>query len=411
MTAPAPAALEGLRVLDLSSLYAAPLISMNLGDFGAEVIKVEHPRGDDARRWGLSKDGVPLWWRGLSRNKQLLTLDLSDETDRDVVRRLAADADVLIENFRPGRMESWGLGYTDLAALNPRLVMVRVSGFGQDGPRSSQPGFGTLAEAYSGFAFVTGQPEGPPTLPPFGLADGVAGLTATFATMIALYWRDAGGGGVGQEVDVSLYEPLFSVLGPQIAEYAALGVLQRRNGNRSPRTAPRNAYRTSDGHWTALSAGTQSIANRIFAAIGRPELGSDPRFADAAGRRQHADLLEGIIADWMAVHPLAEVLTRFAEVEAPIAPVLGADQIYGDEHYRSRQSFVEFADPEIGSVAMANVVPRLSRTPGTIRSLGATAKGAHSEAVLGRLRDGGSGWSGDKTGDEDEEDAKDKEAR
>ncbi len=394
MTAPTPGALEGLRVLDLSSLYAAPLVSMNLGDFGAEVIKVEHPRGDDARRWGLSKDGVPLWWRGLARNKQLLTLDLNAEKDRSVVRRLAVGADVLIENFRPGKMESWGLGYRDLAGLNARLVMVRVTGFGQDGPRSSQPGFGTLAEAYSGFAFVTGQPDGPPTLPPFGLADGVAGLTATFATMMALYWRDANGGGLGQEIDVSLYEPLFSILGPQIAEYAALGVLQRRNGNRSPRTAPRNAYRTSDGHWMVLSAGTQSIANRIFLAIGHPEFSSDPRFADAASRREHADLLEGIIADWMAEHPLADVLARFAKAQAPIAPVLGADQIYRDEHYRARQSFVEVADAEIGSVAMTNVVPRLSRTPGTIRSVGATPTGAHSGTVLGRLRDGGSGWSG-----------------
>jgi len=402
--APTPAALDGLRVLDLSSLYAAPLVSTNLGDFGAEVIKVEHPRGDDARRWGLSKGGVPLWWRGLARNKQLLTLDLGDEEDRGVVRGLAGGADVLIENFRPGRMESWGLGYDDLAALNPRLVMVHVTGFGQDGPRSSQPGFGTLAEAYSGFAFVTGQPEGPPTLPPFGLADGVAGLAATFATMIALYWRDAGGGGVGQEVDVSLYEPLFSILGPQIAEYAALGVLQRRTGNRSPRTAPRNAYRTSDGHWTVLSAGTQNIADRIFAAIGHPEIGSDPRFADAASRRQHADLLDGIIAGWMASHTLADVLARFAEVDAPIAPVLGADQIYRDEHYRARQSFVEFADPEIGSIAMTNVVPRLSRTPGTIRSLGATETGADSDAVRARLRDGGSGWSGRRPGNEDRSD-------
>ena len=390
---PAPRALAGVRVLDLSSLYAAPLVSTNLGDFGAEVIKAEHPRGDDARRWGLSKEGVPLWWRSLARNKQLLELDLNAEDCRTVVRRLAAGADVVIENFRPGKLDSWGLGYGDLSALNPRMIMVHMSGFGQTGPRRRQPGFGTLAEAYSGFAFVTGAEEGPPTLPPFGLADGVAGLTATFATMMALYWRDAGGGGVGQEIDVSLYEPLFAILGPQLAEYAALGVTQQRAGNRSPRTAPRNAYQTSDGQWTVLSAGTQAIANRIFRAIGRPEFAADSRFADAAGRRAHADLLEEIITGWMAAHTLEDVLARFASEQAPIAPVLGADQIYRDEHYRARESFVELPDSQIGSVAMANVVPRLSRTPGTIRHAGATVVGADTKAILARLH-AGTGWTG-----------------
>ena len=234
--------LRGIRVLDLSSLYAAPLIATNLGDFGAEVIKVEHPRGDDARRWGLSKDGVPLWWKVISRNKRVIALDLNEEVDRDVARRLAATADVVIENFRPGRMEMWGLGPDDLRRQNPGLVYVRVTGFGQTGPLSSQPGFGTLAEAFSGFAYITGPPDGPPTLPPFGLADGVAGLVGTYAAMIALYWRDARGG-EGQVIDLSLYEPLFSILGPRITEYQQLGVVQERQGNRSPRTAPRNAYR------------------------------------------------------------------------------------------------------------------------------------------------------------------------
>ncbi len=273
---PSPLPLEGLRVLDISSLYAAPLISANLGDFGATVIKVEHPRGDDARRWGLSKDGVPLWWKTISRNKRVIELDLNSEEGRDVVRRLAADSDVLIENFRPGRLEKWGLGPEELHALNPRLVIVRVTGFGQTGPYSDRPGFGTLAEAFSGFAHMTGLADGPPTLPPFGLADAVCGLAGTYATMIALYWRDAAGGGEGQVIDLSLFEPLFSVLGPQITEFSELGVVQGRQGNRSPRTAPRNAYQTSDGRWVALSGGTQQIVNRMLEAIERPGAGRGP---------------------------------------------------------------------------------------------------------------------------------------
>jgi crotonobetainyl-CoA:carnitine CoA-transferase CaiB-like acyl-CoA transferase len=377
--------LRGIRVLDLSSLYAAPLIATNLGDFGADVVKVEHPRGDDARRWGLSKDGVPIWWKVISRNKQVIALDLNEESDRDVARRLAATADVVIENFRPGRMESWELGPEDLRRQNPGLVYVRVTGFGQTGPLSSQPGFGTLAEAFSGFAHITGTSDGPPTLPPFGLADGVAGLVGTYATMIALYWRDARGG-EGQVIDLSLYEPLFSILGPQVSEYQQLGVIQERQGNRSPRTAPRNAYRTSDDQWVAISGGTQQVVNRIFAAIGQPDLRDEPRFADAAGRREHADEVDALLADWIAAHPLEEVLARFDAAQAPIAPVYDAAHILDDPQYRARSSIVEVSDPELGQVTMPGIVPRLSKTPGSIRHTGPTAIGADTDVVLAALR-------------------------
>lgn len=380
---------EGLRVVDVSSLYAAPLIATNLADFGADVIKVEHPRGDDARRWGLAKDGVPLWWKSVGRNKRSIALDLNADEGREVVRRLAGAADVLIENFRPGRMEAWGLGPDDLQARNPRLVYVRVTGFGQTGPMSSQPGFGTLAEAFSGFASITGQPDGPPTLPPFGLADGVAAQVGTWATLAALYWRDVQRGG-GQVVDLSLYEPLFSILGPQLAEYQQLQVVQQRQGNRSPRTTPRNAYETSDGRWVAISAGTQQIADRVLRAIERDDLVGDARFADAASRRAHADELDGLVADWIDAHPLEEVLHAFAEAQAPIAPIYDASQIFADRQYRERGSFVDLPDPELGTIAMAAVVPRLSRTPGRIARAGATPVGADTEAVLSSL--GEDGW-------------------
>ncbi len=371
--------LEGIRVLDLSSLYAGPLIATNLGDFGAEVIKVEHPRGDDARRWGRSKHtptgDVPLWWKVISRNKKLVSLDLHLESDRQIVRELCAWADVLIENFRPGRLEAWGLGPDELERINTRLITVRVSGFGQTGPMRNQPGFGTLAEAFSGFAAITGEAHGPPTLPPFGLADGVAAQTGTFAVMMALYWRDAQGGGQGQVIDLSLYEPLFSILGPQAIEYAQTGSIQARGGNRSSRTSPRNAYRTRDDRWVALSGGTQQVVNRMFEAVGQPELAHDPRFSSAKARAQHANELDAIIATWISAHDLETVLERFRALEAPIAPVYDIEQIVHDTHYRERGSLVEIADDDLGAALMPAIVPRLSKTPGTIRHPGRTPIG------------------------------------
>jgi formyl-CoA transferase len=393
--------LAGLRVLDLASLYAGPLIATTLGDFGADVIKVEHPRGDDARRWGLSKDGVPLWWKVVSRNKRLVRLDLHDERDRNVVLALSAEADVVIENFRPGRLESWGLGYDDLSAANPGLVMVRVTGFGQTGPLSQEPGFGTLAEAFSGFAFVTGDASGPPTLPSFGLADGVAAMAGTYATMMALYWRDAGGGDRGQVIDLSLFEPLFNILGPQVIEYEQAGVVQQRHGNRSPRTAPRNTYRSADGHWVALSAGTQQIANRVFAAIGMPELKDDPRFSSAGARLEHADEVDALVAEWIARQPLDVVLETFRAEQAPIAPVLSSAQIYEDPHFLSRESIVGVPDDDLGRVTMQNVVPRLSMTPGRIRHTGRKGIGADQGLVDAALK--GEAWLPRASSDEGDE--------
>lgn len=378
-------ALDGVKVLDLSNLYAGPMVSTILGDFGANVLKVEHPRGDDARRWGLSKDGVSLWWKVLSRNKRLVELDLNQVEDRDLAFLLASTADVVIENYRPGRLESWGLGFDTLSEANPGLVMLRVTGYGQSGPRSQEPGFGTLAEAFSGFAFMTGQPDGPPTLPPFGLADGVASLTGAYSVMMALYWRDAAGSGKGQWIDLSLYEPLFSILGPQVTEFTATGTVQQRQGNRSPRTAPRNTYETSDGHWIATSAGTQSIANRIFAAIGRPELSEDPRFSSPAARRRHADEIDALLVAAIASMPREMALRRFREESAPVAPVQSIDQICGDEHYLARQSIITLDDEDLRHVTMQAPVPRLSATPAQVRFTGRHQIGHDTGDVLARL--------------------------
>jgi crotonobetainyl-CoA:carnitine CoA-transferase CaiB-like acyl-CoA transferase len=377
-----PLPLEGVNVLDLSSLYAGPLIATNLGDFGATVVKVEHPSGDNARRWGPAKDGIPLWWKVLSRNKHLISLDLHLPEDRALVRELSEWADVLIENFRPGRMESWGLGFDELRALNPGLVFVRVTGFGQDGPYSDRPGFGTLAEAFSGFAHITGDADGPPTLPPFGLADGVAALAGSYATMVALHWRDVRGDGLGQMIDVSLYEPLFNLLGPQTIEYSQLGLIQQRSGNRSPRTAPRNAYRTADDRWVVLSAGTQAIADRMFHAIDRPELCADPRFSHPRSRTANADAVDEIFEAWIGDQELDEVLGRFEAAQAPIAPVYDIAQICEDPHYRFRRSVIECEDEDLGTLMMQNVAPRLSRTPGRIRHTGHSEVGADRDHVL-----------------------------
>ncbi|MEC4571989.1 CaiB/BaiF CoA transferase family protein, partial [Streptomyces virginiae] len=274
--------LRGLRVLDLATLFAGPLAATLLGDFGAEVVKVEHPTvPDPSRGHGPAKDGIGLWWKLLGRNKRAMTLDLSTPGGRDTLLRLAATADVIIENFRPGTLERWGLGWPELSAANPRLVLARVTAFGQQGPYAHRPGFGTLAEAMSGFAAVTGEPDGPPTLPPFGLADSIAALTCAYAVMTALAGRDRTGH--GQVVDLAIIEPILTVIGPQPLWYDQLGYVQPRTGNRSANNSPRNTYRSADGRWLAVSASAQSIAERVMRLVGRPELIAEPWFATGAG--------------------------------------------------------------------------------------------------------------------------------
>jgi len=394
----APLPLGGVTVIDAATIFAGPLAATLLGDFGADVIKVEHPqRGDSARQLGQRKDGVPLWWKQLSRNKRCITLHLGHPEGQALMRRLVRQADVLIENYRPGTMERWGLGWDVLSELSPGLVMLRVTGFGQTGPYQDRPGFGTLAEAISGFAHITGEATGPPLLPSLGLADGIAALTGAFAALVALRHRDRTGR--GQYVDLSLYEPLFSILGPQVVEYDQLGTVQQRMGNRVPYTVPRGAYRTADGRWVALSASAQSIAERVFRAIGRPELNDDPRFQTMAARVQHADLVDAYLNEWMAQHTRAEVIRIFNEHEAAIAPIYDTADIFADPHYAARANIVPVEDPDLGEIRLQNVFPRLSETPGRIRWPG-PALGQHNreiyvdrlgltDADLARLREAG----------------------
>ena len=376
------AALSGLKVLDVSTLFAGPMAATMLGDFGAEVIKVEHPRGDPVRYHGASKNGVGLWGKVVGRNKRGITLYLGSPAGQDVFRRLVAPADVVIENFRPGTLERWGLGYDELSAINPGLVLTRVTGFGQIGPYSGRPGFGTLAEAMSGFAAITGQPDGPPTLPPFGLADGIAAMAAAFATMAALRARDSTGR--GQVVDLAIIEPILTVLGPQPTVYDALGELQQRNGNRSSNNAPRNTYRTRDDKWVAVSTSAQSIAERVMHLVGRGELVDQPWFASGADRARHADELDEAVGSWIAERDRDEVVRAFEEAHAAVAPIYDARDVIADPQFQALNSLVRVPDDELGSVLMQNVLFRLSETPGAITSAGPSI-GQHTAEVLGEL--------------------------
>jgi crotonobetainyl-CoA:carnitine CoA-transferase CaiB-like acyl-CoA transferase len=376
-----PHALEGIRILDVSTLFAGPLAATILSDFGADVIKVEHPRGDPVRYHGHSKDGVPLWWKMLSRNKRTVTLSLSTAEGQDILCRLIEETDVLIENFRPGTLERWSLSPERLQAINPRLVIARVTGFGQFGPYSGRPGFGTLAESMSGFAQITGDPDGPPTLPPFGLADGITAQSTANAILMALYHRDVHGG-TGQVLDVAIIEPILTILGPQPIVYDQLGIVQTRTGNRSVNNAPRNTYRTADGRWVAVSTSTQSIAERVMHLVGHPEVIDEPWFGSGAKRAEHADELDAFVATWIGDRGIDEVVVAFEEAQAAVAPIYDIRQIMEDHQYAALGSIVSVDDPDLGTVRMQNVMYRMSDTPGEIRWAG-RGLGEDNVAVFG----------------------------
>ncbi|MDQ1039287.1 crotonobetainyl-CoA:carnitine CoA-transferase CaiB-like acyl-CoA transferase [Streptomyces sp. V3I8] len=381
--AAAPAPLDGLRVLDLATLFAGPLAATMLGDFGAEVVKIEHPRRPDpSRGHGPSKDGIGLWWKLLGRNKRTMTLDLSTYGGRETLLRLAASADVVVENFRPGTLEKWDLGWEELSAVNPRLVLARVTGFGQFGPYARRPGFGTLAEAMSGFAAMTGEPDAPPTLPPFGLADSIAGLATAYAVMTALAARDRTGR--GQVVDMAIIEPILTVLGPQPLWYDQLGHVQPRTGNRSQNNAPRNTYRTADGTWVAVSTSAQSVAERVMRLVGRPDLITEPWFATGADRARHNDVLDEAVGSWIARHTRADVIGAFEKAEAAVAPVQNVRDVMDDPQYAALGTITTVEDPELGPLRMQNVLFRLTDTPGGIRWAG-RPHGADTDAVLTEL--------------------------
>lgn len=384
-------ALDGVRVTDLSRLVAGNQLTMLLGDFGADVLKVERPGvGDPLRHW--RNDGEELWWHVYGRNKRSIGLDLSTEAGREVLLRLAATSDVLVESFRPGTMERLGLGPDRLLAENPALVIVRISGWGQTGSRAERPGFGTLVEAMSGFAAMNGFGDREPVLPPLSLADMVAGTYGAFAVLTALRARDAANGepqdpartGGGQVIDLSLFEPLFSILGPQAAQYGATGQVPQRTGSRSQTAAPRNVYRTGDGQWLAISASTQVMTERLLATLGRQDLLADPRFRDNEQRLRHVEELDSALGEAIGRRTLQENLAVFDAAGVTAAPVCDISQLLGGEFFASRGVVVDGPAPGGGKVPMHSVVPRLSGTPGGIERP-APALGEHTSEVLAPL--------------------------
>ncbi len=376
--------LSKLRIIELANVVAGPSVGKHLSDFGAEVIKVELPGdGDSARGMGEFVGDRSAWWLLIGRNKRSVTLDLKDPRGREALLRLMKTADAVVESFRPGVLERLDLSPEVLHEVNPRLVVVRVSAFGQTGPYSHRPGFGTLAEAFSGLTEISGYPEQPPLLASFALADEVAGLFATWSLLAALYHRDTESG-VGQTIDVSLFESVLSILGPLPTLYKANGVLPQRNGSRLTFSSPRNVYRTRDGHFFAISGTAPSAAETVVRVVGGEALLSDQRFTTHEARAQNAEELDSIVAEWVALHDAAEVDRLFQEAGAAGIRVLSMADVFSDPHYQARETFVTVEDPEVGEVSIPAPVPRMDRTPGRIAHLG-PALGHDTEAVLAEL--------------------------
>ncbi len=371
--------LAGLKVIDIATMMAAPWAATYLGDYGADLIKIEHPiKGDAVRNFGEEKNGKGVFWKSLSRNKKCITLNLKEEKGKEIFFKLIKDADVLIENFRPGTMEKWGVGWEELEKINPKLIMLRCSGFGQDGPYAKRGGFGTVAEGISGFASINGYPDSPPTLPPVALADGVTGVFAALAIMIAVHER--AGSGKGQSIDICLYEPLMRMLECNIMEYSTLKKIPSRIGNRINSAAPRNVYQAGDGRWVALSGSAQPIAENVFKAIGKPELIDDPRFKDNPSRVKNVDELDDIIGEWIAQRTFKEAVDILLAAGAVAGPVYEVDQMFTDPHLNHRQSLIEVEDEDLGKIQMPGMFAKLSRTPGSVRFTGPD-KGAHNKEI------------------------------
>ncbi len=385
--------LAGLRVLDLSIIVAGGTASSLMADFGAEVVKVERPGvGDPLRNWGPFYNGVSLWWKVHSRNKQSITLNLADPRGQRLLKDLARSADVLIEGFRPGTLERWGLGPADLhgSDVNPGLVILRFSGFGQTGPYRDRPGFGTIAECMSGYIGMTGFPDTPPNLPPVPLADEIAGVFGAMAGMMAIYRRDAdrreGQPGKGQVVDLSLFEPLFRLCIPHLTIYDRLGEIRERVGNDFPDAAPRSLFRTGDERWLGLSATSQNTWEGLAQAMGLGDLLDDPRFTNNAARLQHKDALNEILQEWLGSRNTDTALDELIPAGGVVGPVYNSADIIADPHYQSREDIVEMDDPELGRTKMLGLAPKFSDTPGELRHMGPTV-GQHNAAIYG-------GWLG-----------------
>jgi crotonobetainyl-CoA:carnitine CoA-transferase CaiB-like acyl-CoA transferase len=373
--------LAGIRVIDLSRLVAGNMLSLQLGDFGADVIKIEPPQGDPLREW--REDGHSLFWKAYGRNKRSVVLNLREDGDMAALRALLKSADVFIENFRPGTLEQMGLAPDNLLEANPDLIIVRISGFGQTGPYAQLPGFGTVVEGMSGFAYRSGFPDREPLLPPLALADMIAGVYGAAATVTALFAREKGRAS-GQVIDLSLIEPMVSVLGPEAAIHRVTGRVKERTGSGSNTSSPRNVYKCRDGKYIALSGSTPQVAKRIFEIIERPEMIEDPRFATNSARVKHRALVDEAVGAWFAEHDHDEALKIMRASGATVGPIYSAADAATDPHYLARGINVDVEDAELGAVPVHNILPRLSATPGTWR-LPAPALGEHTTEILAEI--------------------------
>jgi formyl-CoA transferase len=372
--------LSSLRVVDFTTMISGGFASSTLADFGADVVSVEHPtKPDPIRAWEPLHDGESMWWKSLGRNQRCVTLDLSTAEGQALAEDLVADADVVLENFRPGTMERWNLGYEDLKAVNEGVVMVRISGYGQTGPRSQKPGFGSVAEGISGWAHSNGFPDSDPLLPPIPLADLTAGQYAAQSAVFAVFDREMSEGEEGQVIDVSLYEPLFRLFIGHPEAYDTMGHVDERTGNRSSNSAPRNVYETADGH-IALSASAQRIFENVAHAIDREDLVDDPRFETNAKRLQNVEELDAIIEGWTSDRPTDEVIEVMEASDAIVGPIYDIADAFEDAHFGARENLVPVEDPDLGTVRTQGVVPKYSETPGEVSHLG-PEQGAHNEEV------------------------------
>lgn len=371
--------LDGLKVLDLTTMISGGFTTVMLADFGADVISVEHPSyNDPVRDWRPRSEGESLYWKNLGRNKRHITLDLSTEDGQALAHSLAADVDVVVENFRPGTMERWNLGYETLSEDNEDLIMTRLSGYGQTGPKAAQPGFGTIAESMSTFTHINGFQDSPPLSPPIPLADLTAAMFAVQGTMFAIYARDVQGR-PGQVVDVSLFEPLFRLMIGDVEAYDVENVIPTRTGNRDVRSAPRNLYETKDSY-IALSASSQNIFENVLEAIGRKELIDDPRFEKNADRVENAAELDAIIEKWTRKHTTEEAVTKMEEADAIVGPVYDIADVFEDEQFEAREDLVSVEDEDLGEVTTHATVPKFSKTPGEVQRLGGE-QGQHNEQI------------------------------
>jgi formyl-CoA transferase len=376
--------LAGTRVLDIGNVFAAPFAAALLGDMGADVVKVELPAtGDPARGLQPSDGDESLLWAALARNKRSVTLDLHHPQGQSLFLRLLAEQDVLLENFRPGTLDRWGLGSERLRAANPDLVIVRISGYGQTGPYSGMAGFGTPATAFSGYLYSTGYPDRPPVLPPMNLVDYIAGLFGAFGAVTALYHRDAHGG-TGQEVDVALYESMFRFLEGLIVEYDRLGLVRERVGNQVPATAPLGLFQSADGVWLVLSTSTNRTFDRLAEVMGRSDMSKDPRFRTNQARVQHRAEVDAVVTEWFARHPAEEILNVCDANGVPVSRVNNMADLFADPHVQEREMLVEVDHPKLGSLRLPGVVPKLSATPGEVRTTGPRI-GEHNQEVYGAL--------------------------